>query len=140
MVVNKYSHCLDAVDALKKKGFTLIATCLDDDAVPIDEVDYSNMDKVCLMYGNEERGLSNQLRRSADIKMYIPMMGFSQSFNISVSCAMTLFHLREKGKIIPDIDDATITDLYQRWMLMSTKRAITIVQRKELAEAAPDYI
>lgn len=140
MVVNKYNHCLDATTELKKRGFTLIATCLDDDAISIDEIDYSEMDKICVMFGNEERGLSWALRNVADVKVYIPMMGFSQSFNISVSCAMMLFHMRERGLIKPDLDDAKITDLYKRWMLMSTKRSLTIVQRKELAAEAPDYM
>lgn len=140
MVVKKYTHCLDAANSLKKKGFTLIATCLENDAICIDDIDYSSMGKICVMFGNEERGLSWALRDTAHIKAYIPMVGFSQSFNISVSCAMMLFHLRERGLIKPDLDDERITDLYQRWLLMSAKRAITIVTRNNLEGELPDYL
>lgn len=140
MQVHKYRHCLDAANELKQSGFTLIATCMDEDAVPISKVDYSTVSKICVMFGNEERGLSWALRDIADIKMYIPMVGFSQSFNISVSCAMTLYHLREQGVIVPDLDDEQLNDLYLRWLLMSTKRSTTILHKKKLEGSVPDYL
>lgn len=140
MHVQKYKHCADAVTNLKKDGFTLIATCLDKDAVPILDIDYTKMDKICVMFGNEERGLSWALRDAADVKVYIPMVGFSQSFNISVSCAMTLFHLRERGLIKPDLDDAFLNEMYLRWLLLSTKRASTIVKKHKLEGQVPDFV
>lgn len=138
--MHKYKHCLDAANGLKNQGFTLIATCLDEDAIPISQVDYSKMDKVCVMFGNEERGLSWALRDAADVKVYIPMVGFSQSFNISVSCAMALFHLRERGLIAPDLDDALLNELYLRWLLMSTKKAATIIRKHKHEEEVPDFV
>lgn len=140
MVVSKYRHCLDAATALKEQGFTLIATCLDKDAVPISSVDYKSIPKMCLMFGNEERGLSFALREAADLKVYIPMAGFSQSFNISVSCAMVMFHLREQGVIVPDLDDEEMNELYLKWMLMSTKRSATILKKHKLESVAPDFV
>lgn len=140
MQVQKYRHCLDAANEVKQRGHTLIAACLDEDAVPINQIDFASMDKICVMFGNEERGLSWALRNIADVKMYIPMVGFSQSFNISVTCAMTLFHLREHGVIAPDLGDNELNDLYPKWLLMSTKRASSIVRKKQLEKLAPDYI
>ncbi|CAN8069608.1 unnamed protein product [Agarophyton chilense] len=140
MIVNKYRHCLDATTALKKRGFTLVATCLDGDATPISEVSFGEMEKICLMFGNEERGLSFALRDVADVKIYIPMAGFSQSFNISVSCAMFLFHVRQCGVIIPDLDDKLLNELYLRWLLMSTKRAATILKKNELEHEVTDFV
>lgn len=140
MVVNKYRHCLDAATELKEKGFTLVATCLDKDAIPISKADFASMNKVVVMFGNEERGLSWALRDAADVKVYIPMSGFSQSFNISVSCAMTLFHLRELGLIKPDLDDEQINHLYLQWLLMSTKKAATIIKKHRLEDVVPDYV
>lgn len=140
MHVHKYKHCEDAATELKNRGFTLIATCLDKDARPVLDVDYTKMDKICVMFGNEERGLSRALRDIADIKVYIPMVGFSQSFNISVSCAMMLFHLRERGVIKPDLDDAQLNEIYLRWLLMSTKRAANIVKKRGLEDQVRDYI
>lgn len=140
MIVEKYRHCLDASTALKEKGFTVVATCLDDDAVPISDVDFGSFEKICVMFGNEERGLSWALRNEADVKVYIPMSGFSQSFNISVTCAMTLFHLREKGVIVPDIDDEQMNKLYLRWLLMSTKRSASLLKKHNYEHLAPDFV
>lgn len=140
MIVEKYRHCLDAATALKNRNFTLIATCLDDDAVPIDQVNFKDMQKICLLFGNEERGLSFALRQTADLKVYIPMCGFSQSFNISVTCAMFLFHMRQCGMIVPDLDDERINELYLQWLLMSTKKAATIIKKHKLEKEAPDFV
>lgn len=140
MMVRKYGHCLDATTALKKEGFTIIATCLDDDAVNLTDVDYKSMDKICVMFGNEERGLSWALRNVADVKVYIPMSGFSQSFNISVSCAIVLFHLREQGVMVPDLDDETLSDLYLKWLLMSTKKSASLIKKHNLEKEVPDYV
>ena len=125
---------------MKKRGFTIIATCLDDDAVPLTEVDFQSMEKVCVMFGNEERGLSWALRNEADVKVYIPMSGFSQSFNISVTCAMLLFHLREKGMIAPDLTDDQVNQLYLHWLLMSTKKSSSIVKKHGLEKDVTEFV
>ena len=138
--MDRYRHCLDAATAMKKQGFTIIATCLDEDAVKLTDIDFQSMDKVCVMFGNEERGLSWALRNEADIKAYIPMSGFSQSFNISVSCAMVLFYLREQGVIAPDLDDETLNKLYLKWLLMSTKKSASLVKKRQFEKDVPDYV
>lgn len=140
MVVSKYRHCQDAAVALKEQGFTLIATCLDDDAIPVTELDYKSMDRLCIMFGNEERGLSFAMRDVADKKVYIPMSGFSQSFNISVSCAIMLFHLRECGLIIPDLSDEEMGELYLKWLLMSTRKASTVLKKHKFEQLASDFV
>lgn len=140
MNVHKYRHCMDAVDALRAKGVTLIATCLDENAVSIDDVDFSQYGKVCMMFGNEERGLSWALRNAADLKVYIPMSGFSQSFNISVSCAIALYHLRQKGLVVPDLDDDQMNHLYLHWLLMSTKKAASVVKKHGHETEVPHFM
>lgn len=127
--VRRYGHVIDAVEAVRARGMTLVATCLDDDAVPIDEVDFPAMGKVCVMLGNEERGLSQALRDAADVKVFVPMVGFSQSFNISVTAGMFLFHLRSVGMIKGDLADADRALLYERWVVRATKRATSLIRR-----------
>lgn len=140
MTVSKFRHCMDAVDYLKKDGCTIVATCLDDDAVPLEQLDFKSMEKVCIMFGNEERGLSKALRSQAHHKVYIPMTGFSQSFNISVSCAIMLTHMRHLELIEPDLTDEEITKMYKKWLLMSTKKAVTLLKRHDLLDEADDYL
>lgn len=104
LTINRYnegpSRIKTCVDRLKKDGYKLVATTLNNyDCslfdLPLDE-------KLAFVFGNEKEGISEEIEAASDIRMYIPMFGFSQSFNISVSAAITLSYvmkeLREKDK------------------------------------------
>lgn len=67
----RYSYFMDAVSRLKELGYTLVATCLDDDALSVEDVDFKSMDKVCVILGNEQRGLSSAIRAEADVKVKV---------------------------------------------------------------------
>ncbi len=138
--MSKYGHCLDAVRDLKAKGYTLVATALDPDSVPLESVDFNSMNKIALMFGNEERGLSKALRSEADVKVAIEMKGFTESFNISVSCALILMHLRHKGIIQPDLNNEEMTEFYTKWLLFSTKKTMTLLRRHKLQDEVPEYL
>lgn len=140
MELSTYRHCDDAAAALRSEGYTLIATCLDKDAMPLSQVDFSAMSKVALLFGNEERGLSRALRASADVKVYVEMVGFTQSFNVSVSCALMLMHLRNQGVIVPDLNDAELAALYEKWLIFSTKKAVTLLKRHGLEDEVAKYM
>jgi tRNA (guanosine-2'-O-)-methyltransferase len=49
--------------------------------------------KVALIFGNEHRGVSDTVLALADEKLHIPMRGFVQSLNISVTAGICLFEL-----------------------------------------------
>ena len=59
-----------------------------DEGITIDEVSLEN--KVALVFGNELRGISNEAMSLSDERVRIPMYGFTESFNISVSAAICL--------------------------------------------------
>jgi len=48
---------------------------------------------LCLLFGNEHAGLSEAAREACDIRYGIAMHGFSESFNLSVSAAISLYSL-----------------------------------------------
>ncbi|OQY30151.1 MAG: rRNA methyltransferase [Candidatus Cloacimonetes bacterium 4572_55] len=79
---------------LRSHGYRLIATTphRDDyspDALPIDG-------KFALLFGTEETGLTKSALDMADEYVRIPMVGFTESFNISVSAAIILYQLTTK--------------------------------------------
>ena len=49
---------------------------------------------ICIVMGNEERGISKTLRNLADETFYLPMCGFAESFNLSVATAITLAYMK----------------------------------------------
>ena len=63
---------------------------------------------ICIVMGNEERGISDEMRDLCDATFYLPMVGFAESFNLSVATAITLAHLSTtaaSGRVDPDNDN-----------------------------------
>lgn len=60
--------------------------------------------KTAIVFGSEMNGLSDFAIDNSDIQMQIPMFGFTESFNISVSAAICLHHLSEKMRNSKTID------------------------------------
>lgn len=76
---------------LKKEGYKIIATTPHEDDVTIGEIPLDQ--KTALLFGAEYTGLSDYALEHADGYAKIPMVGFSESFNISVSAALCLYEL-----------------------------------------------
>ncbi len=76
---------------LKERGYQICATHLEASR-PLAEIDFTQ--PTALVMGNEHSGVSPQTLEAADIRCIIPMAGFSQSYNISVAAALTLYHVR----------------------------------------------
>lgn len=72
----------------------------DVDVTDKDSVDCSVVDHaikcqrpICIVMGNEDRGISDEMRELADETFYLPMCGFAESFNLSVATAITLAYM-----------------------------------------------
>jgi len=92
----KEENTLDCIQALKTKGYSIVVTTLNGwehtlESVPIER-------KVAVMFGTEMEGITPEALEAADIRMKIPMVGFTQSFNISVSAAICLYSLTTRLK------------------------------------------
>jgi len=83
----------DALTTLKSEGWHILATWVNPDAKSINEVDFTQYDKLALLVGNEHAGISPTAIELADSYAYIPMMGMIESFNVSVAAALSLFEI-----------------------------------------------
>lgn len=86
-----------ALAALKAKGYRVIATTPHTNDVALEDFDLT-AGKTALVFGTEMKGISEDARQMADGFLKIPMVGFTESFNISVSAAIILHHLTYKLK------------------------------------------
>ena len=77
------------IEALRKEGFKIYGTILVEDAENIYDLDLT--EKVALVMGNENRGLSKEMIDACDKHVYIPMRGMIQSLNVSVATAVILY-------------------------------------------------
>ncbi|MGD9020544.1 MAG: tRNA (guanosine(18)-2'-O)-methyltransferase TrmH [Lysobacterales bacterium] len=87
--VHTHASPPDACRHLKAAGFQLVAAHLDQAAVDYRDVDYTQ--PVALVLGTELFGVSEATLALADTQIRIPMMGVTQSLNVSVACAIVLF-------------------------------------------------
>ena len=81
-----------AIEALRGAGYRIVATSPHTRRTSPGEIDLA-AGPVALLFGNELEGLSKQTLDLADEYVAIPMYGFVESFNISVSAAVVLYHL-----------------------------------------------
>jgi len=80
---------------LRKQRYTIYAADPAEEGIPIHDVDLT-LGKVAIMFGNELHGVSNFASGQCDKKVKIPMYGFTESLNISVSVAICLSTLISK--------------------------------------------
>jgi len=78
-------------DALKKRGYKLIGTTPHTDGISLPEIKITK--PIALIFGTEETGLSEYAMEHVDEHLRIPMYGFTESFNLSVSAAISLYQI-----------------------------------------------
>ncbi len=91
----RWTDPLSCSHFLKKQGYRLVVSTVDDKAVPITDLDFTQA--TAIAWGNEAEGVSSTLLNEADQWCYIPMSGFTESLNISVAAAVSLFHIYEQS-------------------------------------------
>lgn len=84
-----------AIRGLKEKGYRIVATSPHKAGITPETFDLEK-GKVALLFGTELNGLSDQALDLADEFIQIPMVGFTESYNISVSAAVILTRLRSR--------------------------------------------
>ncbi len=89
--VQRHTTTKTCVQNLKNKGYRIIATTPHQKAHRLEDFDVST--KAAIFFGRETEGLSADVMEVADDFIYIPMVGFTESLNISVSAAITLQHV-----------------------------------------------
>lgn len=89
--LTKWKSTKECVDSLKRQGKKIIVTHLSDKARPISEFDFSS--PCAIVLGNEKDGISQEMLRASDAQLILPMVGFVQSYNISVAAALCLYHI-----------------------------------------------
>lgn len=89
--IKRYNTTTDCIDTLREQGYKIVATTPHGNNCSL--TDFKIEDKTALFFGTERDGLSEEVLEKADSFLKIPMVGFTESLNISVSAAIILHTL-----------------------------------------------
>lgn len=92
--INKFDNVSHCIETLKNQGYQIIATTPHENDCLLDDFDISKPS--ALFFGTERDGLSEEVLQKADGFLKIPMAGFTESLNISVSAAIIIQNLTNR--------------------------------------------
>ena len=128
--INRFSTIQNCIDDLKNKGYQIIATTPHNDSCLLDAFDITK--KSAIFFGTEKLGLSEEVMQQADGFLKIPMVGFTESLNISVSAAIVIQDLTNrirKSSIKWQLTEEEIIDKRLDWTRKSIKDIAYIESR-----------
>lgn len=119
----------EAYSHLREQGYKIVATCphRDDftpDTLPLDQ-------PIALVFGTEKLGLSDYAVENADMHIRIPMFGFTESYNISVSAALLLYSLTNRLHDSTDIAWHLTEEERDELRLVWTRRTLGRIRQYE---------
>jgi tRNA (guanosine-2'-O-)-methyltransferase len=128
--LRRWRSAIDAIGALRGRGFRVFAT-LPGAAQSIDDVDVTT--PVAVTFGNEHAGLTREAIDACDGAVGVPMFGFTESFNLSVTVALAMSRIaaRRRAQIgaLGDLDDQRRRELRARWFALKIRGAAGILER-----------
>lgn len=95
--IHRYHSTSACISKIRSEGYQVIATTPYKNDHLLEEFDVST--KSCFFFGRETEGLSEEVIQQADGFLKIPMFGFTESLNISVSAAIIMQHITHKLKL-----------------------------------------
>ncbi|RAR70765.1 TrmH family RNA methyltransferase [Flavobacterium aciduliphilum] len=126
--INRFSNHQSCIDHLRAKGYQIIATTPHDDSCLLHEFDITKPSAI--FFGTEKEGLSPEVLAQADRNLKIPMVGFTESLNISVSAAIIIQDLTNRLRLSDLPWQLTDEEILQK-RLDWTRNSIKDIQRIE---------
>ena len=122
--VVRYRTAEACVRRLKEDGYLIYVAAMGAETTP---EDLHTTGRLAVVFGNEHRGVSPEMRSLADGTFAIPMRGFVESLNISVAAAITMQTLARDGR--SRIQAARQDELRARFLMNSVKKADQVIEK-----------
>ena len=154
LTLTNYPSTKEAIQHIRDvQGYKIYASDLNPNSIDIRDIDWDNNNSInnmnndnkndsdendqdqdqnqdqrpiCIVMGNEDRGISDEMRSLADETFTLPMYGFAESFNLSVATSIILAHMSSKsvdsstGPLRPgDLSEHEYNCLYLKGLLKS---------------------
>ncbi|MFB6317372.1 TrmH family RNA methyltransferase [Saccharicrinis sp. FJH54] len=135
LTMHKYNgrteNTANALKQLKNEGYRIIATTPHTNDILLEDFNLEE-GRFALVFGTEQSGISNTVEEYADAFLRIPMYGFTESYNISVSAAICLHDLVKRlkaGGINWQLTTAESNALKYEWLTKTIKKSDLILER-----------
>lgn len=128
--VFRYDDTQKCIDILREKGYQIVATTPHKDAYLLNDFDISK--KSAFFFGTEKEGLSEKVLAQADTYLKIPMVGFTESLNISVAVAIVLQQLTDKlrrSNIKWQLTNEERYSVLEQWTKISVRNVNDVIKR-----------
>lgn len=135
--VHQYPTTMACITSLRESGYNIIATTPHNESQTVR--DFGINGKTALFFGTEWNGLTETVMREADGFLHIPMVGFSESLNVSVSAAVILEHLTQKLRTsaLPwQLTKEEQLDKRLEWTKKSIKNVEQIIKRYQQGQSS----
>jgi tRNA (guanosine-2'-O-)-methyltransferase len=128
--LHRWPSAETAAAHLHERGFRVFAT-LPDATFSIEDVDVSG--PIAVLFGNEHDGLSPAAIAACDASITVPMFGFTESYNLSVTVGLAMSRLAARRRAyigaMGDLDPVRHARLRARWFALRIRGVVGIVQR-----------
>lgn len=128
--VHRYQKVEDCINALRKEQYQIVATTPHTNDMLLSDFDITK--KSCFFFGRETEGLSETVLQQSDCYLKIPMVGFTESLNISVSAAIILQDVTSRlrnSDLNWQFSKDEINEQYLKWIKKTVKDYDNIVAR-----------
>jgi tRNA (guanosine-2'-O-)-methyltransferase len=119
-----------AAGHLRGAGFRVFATAPDAKA-SVEDVDVSA--PLAVLFGNEHDGLSAAAVAACDASITVPMFGFTESYNLSVTVGLAMSRLAARRRTYlgraGDLDPARYARLRARWFALRIRGVVGVLGR-----------
>lgn len=128
--LKRHGSIKDCINEIRNSDYQIIATTPHNDSTLLNEFDISK--KSAFFFGTERDGLSDSVMNKADGFLKIPMYGFTESLNISVSVAIIIQSLVSRLKnsdVNWELSEKEKKEIQMKWMKNSIKSSDKIIER-----------
>jgi tRNA (guanosine-2'-O-)-methyltransferase len=137
LIKHKKQKPTEVYNKLKADGYKILVTSVSPGSKSIYEINPEETGKIALVMGNELHGTSEEAMACADELVHIPMVGFTESFNVSVSAAICISQLVNKIRSIETdwkLSEEEKDDIRMKWVKLMVKKS-DVLERNFLLKA-----
>jgi tRNA (guanosine-2'-O-)-methyltransferase len=123
------NNTLACINQLKEKGYRIAVTKPGNSSTQLTQLDVET--PTAFVLGTEKYGVSQEAQALSDVQLTIPMYGFTESYNVSVSAALCIFQFMNETKkqdMRWRLSESEQNEILHRWTRLAIRKSKLIVQ------------